>query len=346
MIDQVERFEILVKDDILLVLSLASFKVKLILVFFLLIPIDVNFLIRFLVFPYWHFLKGDFGVLQSIFSNSIFCLMINVIIFILFKCSLIKHKNSLLNTGLRSKTAKFKECKRKVQSSLRQMKDDWWNKKAEAVEDLAESGNPRAFLESLKEVYGSRHSVTAPLYNKPGTVLLTNKVDVVDRWKEHFQDLLNRPSSNALNNKDKLPCNADMDIPPSLEEIEDAIKSLKNGKAPGADGIPSEVYKYGGPSVVQTQHCFFKTCWDEAELPQDFKDAKIVTIFKKGDRSQCGNYLGISLLSTAAKFLPRSYCPDYKKLQVRYFLKANVVSEPTDLQLMQSSISFSYRKNQ
>ena len=68
------------------------------------------------------------------------------------------------------------------------MKDDWWNKKAEAVQDLAESGNPRTFFESLKEVYGPRHSVTSPLYNKPGTVLLTNKVDVMDRWKEqnHF----------------------------------------------------------------------------------------------------------------------------------------------------------------
>ena len=186
------------------------------------------------------------------------------------------------------------------------MKDDWWNKNAEAVQDLAECGNPRAFFESLKEVYGPCYSVTSPLYNKSGTVLLTNKVDIMDRWKEHFQDLLSRPSStdlNALNNKDKLPCNTDMDIPPSLEEIEDAVQSLKNGKAPGADGIPAEVYKYGGPSVVQALHSFFKTCWNEAELPQDFKDAKIVTIFKKGDRSQCGNYHRISRLSTAGKIL-------------------------------------------
>ena len=80
---------------------------------------------------------------------------------------------------------------------------------------------------------------------------------------------------------------------------------MKNGKAPEADGIPSKVYKYGGPSVVQTLHSFFKSCWDEAELPQDFKDAKIVTIFKKGDRSQCGNYRGISLLSAADKILAK-----------------------------------------
>ena len=112
-------------------------------------------------------------------------------------------------------------------------------KKLKQSKNLAESDNPRAFFESLKEVYGPRHSVTSPLYNKPGTVLLTSKVDVMDRWKKHFQDLLNRPSStdpNALNNQDKLPCNTDMDVPPSLEEIEDAVKSLKNGKAAGADG--------------------------------------------------------------------------------------------------------------
>ena len=72
-------------------------------------------------------------------------------------------RNEMLNTGLRSKAAKFKECKRKVQSSLRRMKDDWWNKKAEAVQDLAES------------VYGPRHLVTSPFYNKPGTVLLTTR---------------------------------------------------------------------------------------------------------------------------------------------------------------------------
>ena len=129
--------------------------------------------------------------------------------------------HEMLNASLCYKTAKFKECKRKliiylltaslslhifffscerkVQFSLRQMKDDLWNRKAEAVLDLAESGNSRAFFKSLKEIYGPRHSVTSPLFNKPGTVFLTKKVDVMDRWKEHLQDLLNRPSSTDSN---------------------------------------------------------------------------------------------------------------------------------------------------
>ena len=40
-------------------------------------------------------------------------------------------------------------------------------------------------------------------------------------------------------------------------------------------------------------------------MPQDFKDALIVPIFKKGDRSQCGNHRGIFLLSVAGKILAR-----------------------------------------
>ena len=77
-------------------------------------------------------------------------------------------RNEMFNTGLRSKIAKFKECKRKNQAYY------WWNRKAEAIQDFAECGYPRAYNESLKEIYGPvRHSVTFPFFSKPGTVLLT-----------------------------------------------------------------------------------------------------------------------------------------------------------------------------
>ena len=40
-------------------------------------------------------------------------------------------------------------------------------------------------------------------------------------------------------------------------------------------------------------------------VPQAWKDASIVPIYKKGDRTDCGNYRGISLLSTACKIFAR-----------------------------------------
>ena len=39
----------------------------------------------------------------------------------------------------------------------------------------------------------------------------------------------------------------------------------------------------------------------DEEIPDDFKNANIVTIFKKSDRVDCGNYRGMSLLTIAEK---------------------------------------------
>ena len=49
-------------------------------------------------------------------------------------------------------------------------------------------------------------------------------------------------------------------------------------------------------------HEILSLCRREDEVPQDMRDAKIVTLFKnKGDRSVCNNYRGIFLLSTVGK---------------------------------------------
>jgi hypothetical protein len=47
-------------------------------------------------------------------------------------------------------------------------------------------------------------------------------------------------------------------------------------------------------------------CWNEGKVPQEMKDANIVTLYKnKGDRSDCNNYRDISLLSIVGKLFAR-----------------------------------------
>ena len=80
---------------------------------------------------------------------------------------------------------------------------------------------------------------------------------------------------------------------------------MRNGKAPGSDGIPAEIYKHGGDALLHRLHALFKIVWQDEEVQQEFKDAAIVHIYKKGERSDCGDYHGISLLSIAGKILTR-----------------------------------------
>ena len=41
------------------------------------------------------------------------------------------------------------------------------------------------------------------------------------------------------------------DSAPTVEEVEVAVKKLKNYKAPGTDNIPAELFRYGGKELVK-----------------------------------------------------------------------------------------------
>ena len=131
---------------------------------------------------------------------------------------------------------------------------------------------------------------------------------VLARWKEHFQNLLNvsgEIEQEALDRIHQQDTNTCLDEPPTMEDLKRAIASLKDGKTPGGDGVPAEVWKHGGTCMTIKLHDLICKAWDDGSVPQAWKDATIVTIYKKGDRTDCGNYRGISLLSIAGKIFAR-----------------------------------------
>ena len=156
--------------------------------------------------------------------------------------------------------------------------------------------------------------------SKDGSTLIKDQQGILARWTEHLSDLLNRINSTdpTLVDQLQLPTIPDLDQPPSFHEVHKAetlalyksltylLTYLKNNKAAGADGIPAEILKYCGCSLLHRLHNFISAVWTSGKVPQQWKDATIVTIYKrKGDKSDCGNSRGISLLSVAGKVLAR-----------------------------------------
>ena len=72
-----------------------------------------------------------------------------------------------------------------------------------------------------------------------------------------------------------------MDECPEIDEISKAIDMISYGKSPGSDRIHPEVIKRGGPGLLCALHEIIKKAWNTATVPQDWKDAQLVTIFKK-----------------------------------------------------------------
>lgn len=91
------------------------------------------------------------------------------------------------------------------------------------------------------------------------------------------------------------------DEPPNKSEIENALKFLKNNKSPGTDQITGEMLKAGEEITVDLLFKLFQKIWTEKTIPTEWKESLIVPIHKKGSKSQCGNYRGISLLSVDTK---------------------------------------------
>ena len=86
--------------------------------------------------------------------------------------------------------------------------------------------------------------------------------------------------------------------PPSFVEIQTVGNWLKWGEAPGICGIHAELLKAGGNAALVSLHAVLRSAWKTGIIPTVWKRGLVVPLWKgKGDRQDCNNYRGETLLS-------------------------------------------------
>ncbi|CAI5787440.1 Hypothetical predicted protein [Podarcis lilfordi] len=91
-------------------------------------------------------------------------------------------------------------------------------------------------------------------------------------------------------------------MPIEIEEIEETIKDLKRGKAPGPDGFTAGYYKEMKSILVNPLKETMNNILSKGEIPETWKEAFITFIPKQdADLTQVKNYRPISLLNTDYK---------------------------------------------
>ena len=141
------------------------------------------------------------------------------------------------------KAACSNSCKT-VQTKLRDMQYSWPRKKTEEIQSFADRKDMKKFHDALKTIYGTRSSRATTLLSADGSTLLTDKEAILKRWAEHFNSVLNRPSSindDAIDRLPQIECNVLLDEFPTVMETRKAVQQLSSGKTLGADAIPAEV---------------------------------------------------------------------------------------------------------
>ncbi|KAJ7406007.1 hypothetical protein WISP_136332 [Willisornis vidua] len=153
-------------------------------------------------------------------------------------------------------------------------------------------------------------SLCLPLHNKKHVILFivyapTLQADPVEKDK-FYTNLCCLNQKVPKNYKIIILGDFNARVAPTMGETLKAIQQVKTGKAAGFDGIPPEVWKHGGQALHAKFHKLIVHSWEQGKLPPDFCNAVIIPLHKKkGEKSDCSNFRGITLLSIAGKILGR-----------------------------------------
>ena len=86
------------------------------------------------------------------------------------------------------------------------------------------------------------------------------------------------------------------------------LRNIKTSKAPGPDGLPDRMLQECAAEIAPAITAIFQKSVDSGELPEDWKDANVTPVFKKGDRHSAENYRPISLTCVLSKQLEHIIC--------------------------------------
>ena len=137
---------------------------------------------------------------------------------------------------------------------------------------------------------------------KDGTIT-NDRQEILDVCSDFYQELY---SSKSNENKPKIVSPDQSALPEITErEVEAATKEMKDNKAPGTDDITSDIIKIGGRETIRELTKLYNQILDERRIPSCWKEAKVILLFKKGDKTDIKNYRPISLLSHVYKIFTR-----------------------------------------
>ena len=88
-----------------------------------------------------------------------------------------------------------------------------------------------------------------------------------------------------------------------------AIKKLKTHVSPVIDQISAELFQVGCRTIRSEIHKLVNFIRIQEELPDELKEFIIIPFYKKGNKTDCSNYRGISVLPTTYKILSTILLP-------------------------------------
>ena len=124
-----------------------------------------------------------------------------------------------------------------------------------------------------------------------------------DDFKTYLHHALNTtdidyPDINEIQSEIFIPV---LDEPIKSDQVGNQIVKLKPNKSSGVDGIPPGIFKLLPANWILYITTLFNNIFLSGSYPDCWTSAKLFTLYKKGSKSDPGNYRGINVINAIAK---------------------------------------------
>ena len=164
--------------------------------------------------------------------------------------------------------------------------------------------NPKSFWKYVQERTKVNTGINTLKTRKGG--LAESDMEKAEVLNEYFasvfanEDITNTPDFKEGSKSNGISV-TDIIITPAAEEKK--LHELNQFKAQGPGLIPPKVLKELSKEIAVPLSKIFNKSLDTGTIPYDWKSAEVTAIFKKGSKSEPGNYRPVSLTCIACKVL-------------------------------------------